>query len=117
MSNVPETRGMTVECSVTGAKLLGDDVTEGAICARFIARLALAGHAEPDTATDGATLFVALRFQRPGRGIADVTRTSGGVAATLPTTEVAVMDRALALTDVDILADNVAAALVSESQR
>jgi hypothetical protein len=64
----------------------------------------------------GDGLTIALRFERLGRAKADVTRTTGGVAETVPANEVVVMDRALTLTDVDTLADNVAAALGSESQ-
>ncbi len=116
MSSVPETPGMAVRCSVTGAKLVGESLTDSAICDRFVTRLGLAAHAVGDAPITGDGISIALRFQRPGRAIADVTRTTGGVAEILPTNEVAVMDRALALTDVDILADSVAAALGSESQ-
>ena len=119
MSSVPETRGIRVQCSVAGSKWLGDSLTDDAICARFVARLGLPDHAV-STVTGapmtGDGLTIALRFERLGRAIADVTRTTGGVAETVPANEVVVMDRPLALTDVDTLADNVAAALGSESQ-
>ncbi len=119
MSSVPETPGLAVRCSVIGAKWVGESLTESAICARFVARLGLVDYSA-STATGASTtgdgLSIALRFERLGRAIADVTRTTGGVAETLPANEVAVMDRALTLTDVDTLADNVTAALGSELQ-
>ena len=119
MSNGPGSVGVTVRCSVAGAKWISGAQSDDDICARFVARLGLGG-ASPDKDSEAAVLAdglsVALQFHHTGRAVADVTRYSAGVAQTLPTREWAVMDRPLTIDDIDKLADDVAADLGSESQ-
>lgn len=119
MSSVPENPVAAVRCSVMGAKWISGTPSEGDVCARFVARLGLAGPS-PASGSDASApadgVSIALHFHSQGRAVADITRYSGGVARTLPTRERAVMDRPLTIDDVDKLADDVAADLGSESQ-
>ena len=119
MSSVPETPGMAVRCSASGAKWVDGSMSDDAICARFMARLGLE-IGDPATDDDariaGDGISVALQFHPLGRGVAEVTRYSDGVAHILPTRERTAMDRPLSMDDVDRLADDVAADLGSESQ-
>lgn len=119
MSSVPETPGMAVRCSASGAKWVGGSMSDDTICTRFMARLGLE---IGDSVTDGDAriagdgISIALHFHRLGWAVAEVTRYSNGVAHILPTRERTAMDRPLSIDDVDRLADDVAADLGSESQ-
>lgn len=119
MSNVPQNQQATVRCTASGAKMIGESLTPREICARFVARLSLEGHrfVDDDSLPPAANeIAIALSFQPPGRAIADVVRITGGATTALPTRERAVMDRALTIEDVDMLADDVAADLAVQQQ-
>jgi hypothetical protein len=100
----PQAGGLA--CSAQGAKLLVPATTPDAACARLKAELARAG-----TRPDRGQVAVVLRFEKPGIASARVTRTSGGRVTELPEISVAISDKAMGPSTIDLLAREIAARL------
>ncbi len=119
MSSVPEAPVMAVRCTVLGAKGLGDQLSEGDICARFIGRIGLGAHLADEVSDSRFTdrgLLINISVQRAGVAAAVAVYRDGSVQRLLPTLERSAMDRALTIADLDLLAADVAAELASSPQ-
>jgi len=93
-------------CTAQGAKLLSPAISGEAACARLAAGLARAGWRRGRD-----EIRVALRFEKPGIASAAVTRVRGGRAVRLPDISVAVSDRQIEPSTIDLLAREIAARL------
>ncbi len=93
-------------CTAQGTRLLAPATSPEAACARLREGLAKAG-VKPER----ARIEVALRFEKPGIATASVTRIERGRRTQLPDISVAVSDKAIAPSAIDLLAREIAARL------
>ena len=100
-------------CTVTGEKMLSPAMTSNAVCARFraAAAAAISRMAESDW------MRVDVRFAKPGVASAKLTEARNGRTVAHPEISIAVSDRPLDATTVEMLAAELAKTMAINPKR
>ncbi|WP_284126126.1 hypothetical protein [Parerythrobacter aestuarii] len=101
--------GGLANCSAEGVQYLSSEATEASVCAAFERRVSEALQ-QGDASAKADNLSVTLRFQKRGTMEASIVATNGDKA--YPPIAIDVVDRSLAMRDLDRLADAVAKMLM-----
>jgi hypothetical protein len=99
----------SLSCSATGTKLLSPPAPPSAVCARMKAGLEKAmARKLADAPAETAAVSIDIRFARPSSAIATIIERRSGRIIRHPVMSVDVMDRAIGLKSIDMLAAEVA---------